>query len=183
MFEVEAKVRVPDADAALAVLAARGVVFRGPVSQIDRIFAAARSDVLAPKRGTRILRVRLQEGAGLLTLKVTGRNELDCVELETGVSEPAQAIEMIRMLGYCEITQITKKRWTATTDSSTLCVDEVAELGSFVEIEQMHHESPPREVQGLLLRLLTSWLGPAAVPVHVGYDRLRLMNEPEAPHR
>ena len=84
-------------------------------------------DVLDPKTG------ELQRS--LITLKVEGQAKLVSDEYEFAVDDGNMARQMLTALGWQEVVTVDKVRLESKTEDYTICVDEVAGLGLFIELE------------------------------------------------
>ena len=93
-----------------------------PGSKIMRV-----RDVLDPKTG------ELQQS--LMTLKVEGQAKLVSDEYEFAVDDGNMARQMLTALGWQEVVTVDKVRLESKTEDYTICVDEVAGLGLFIELE------------------------------------------------
>ena len=84
-------------------------------------------DVLNPETG------ELQRS--LMTLKIEGQTKLASDEYEFVVSDGNAARQMLTALGWQEIVTVDKVRLESKTEDYTICIDEVAGLGLFIELE------------------------------------------------
>jgi predicted adenylyl cyclase CyaB len=176
MRELEAKLRVHGSpDEVLDFLVAAGMKFSPPVEQTDFVFAKSVGELLSPSRGTTIARVRVDSQApASLTVKTRRGRDLDRDEEETTVGDPEAARRILSALGFDQIVIVSKTRFTAKLGSTiTILLDEVDDLGTFIEIEVIgEHASSGRieEVQQKLRELIAIDLD----PISKGYDRLLL---------
>ncbi|MFY1700174.1 class IV adenylate cyclase [Micromonospora sp. WMMA1923] len=135
--EVEVKYRVGDLTAVEAALVASGVVLSAPVVQDDQAYARLGWEYGQSKIGVPFARLRTERGRHLLTVKTPVANELSCVEHETEVADRQQMDAALRQLGFYPTVRIRKTRRTAAAGPMSLCLDEVDDLGAFLEIEQI----------------------------------------------
>ena len=84
-------------------------------------------DVLDPETG------ELQRS--LMTLKIEGQVKSVSDEYEFAVDDGNTARQMLTALGWQEVVTVDKVRLESKTEDYTICVDEVAGLGLFIELE------------------------------------------------
>lgn len=71
----------------------------------------------------------------IITLKVEGRTKLVSDEYEFAVDGGDMARQMLTALDWQEVVTVDKVRLESKTEDYTICVDEVAGLGLFIELE------------------------------------------------
>lgn len=135
--EIEVKYRVQDVAELEAELARRGLRLSPPVRQDDQAYAEAGWDYGMSKLGVAFARLRTQDARHLFTLKRPVDNELACLEFETEVADRDQMHEAIQHMGFYPTVRIVKSRRTTRFGELSLCVDEVAHVGAFMEIEKV----------------------------------------------
>ena len=151
MIEVESKFKLASditRDNLIAILKSQ---FIAPISskrQIDTVFLLP-GQVDAPiVPGSKIMRVRdvlnpetgeLQQS--LMTLKVEGQTKLVSDEYEFAVDDGNAARQMLTALGWQEVVTVDKIRLESKTEKYTICIDEVAGLGLFIELEVLTEDS------------------------------------------
>jgi len=172
MKEVEIKIKIGSAQRVLEQLTQQGCNFSDPVVQDDTIYVPLSETVLPARAGINVLRIRQQEGKILLTLKQSDiANHLSKIEKELEISNVLIMDEIIRLLGFHEISQVKKQRRKCTLQNYEICIDEVENLGSFLEIEKITDETPS-VVQEQMLHLLRDLGIDAKERVELGYDVL-----------
>ena len=151
MIEIESKFKLASditRDNLITILKSQ---FIAPISskrQIDTVFLLP-GQVDAPiVPGSKIMRVRdvlnpetgeLQQS--LMTLKVEGQTKLVSDEYEFAVDDGNAARQMLTALGWQEIVTVDKVRLESKTENYTICIDEVAGLGLFIEMEVLTEDS------------------------------------------
>jgi adenylate cyclase, class 2 len=135
--EVEVKYQIRDVEALLVALKSRGIELTAPVHQDDQAYAPDGWSYGDGRLGVSFARLRTVGGQHSFTLKRPAENALSCDEYETAVADRQQMDRAIRAMGFHPTVRITKVRRTAAVESVVLCVDEVAGLGTFLELEQM----------------------------------------------
>ena len=151
MIEVESKFKISGDMTQSDLLAILKDQFITPTSserQIDTVFLLP-GQVDAPiVPGSKIMRVRdvLNPETGelqrsLMTLKVDGQTKLVSDEYEFAVDDGNAARQMLTALGWQEIVTVDKVRIESKTEDYTICIDEVAGLGLFIELEVLTEDS------------------------------------------
>ena len=145
MIEIEAKFKLSNnmtRDKLIAILESQ---FVAPISikhQIDTVFLLSEQVDAPIIPGSKIMRVRdvlnpetgeLQQS--LMTLKVEGQTKLVSDEYEFTISDGNVARQMLIVLGWQEVVTVDKVRLESKTEDYTICIDEVAGLGLFIELE------------------------------------------------
>jgi len=145
MIEVESKFKMSGDMTQSDLLAILKDQFITPISskrQIDTVFLLPEQVDAPIVPGSKIMRVRdvlnpetgeLQQS--LMTLKVEGQAKLVSDEYEFVVSDGNAARQMLTALGWQEIVTVDKVRLESKTEDYTICIDEVAGLGLFIELE------------------------------------------------
>ena len=91
------------------------------------------------------IRVRYDSGAGKWALTYKGRNKSrafhDREELETAVGNGEALLAILARLDFKVILEIEKTRETYSSDSYSICLDEVKGLGTYLEIEYLSSEN------------------------------------------
>jgi len=171
--EIEVKARASDLNVAAAKLQKLGCTITEPVEQDDTIFINFEGDYTDYKRpGINFLRIRRSSGKALFTIKQPQSNELDCIEHETEVSDPEELHAAILMMGYREVMRYVKTRRTAHHREYEICLDDVSDLGTFVEVEKITEDGNAEAVQNELFEFLESLGVKREDRVVQGYDTL-----------
>lgn len=159
MKEIEVKARIRDIDALTGALAVKGFVFGEPAIQDDVIFLPAGIEFPEITKGVPVVRVRTADGVSTLTLKmrVIAENEMIKLEKETNIGDEKAAIEIVKHMGFHEVMRVGKKRKKCEHDGMTVCIDDVAGLGAFIEVEKLsdaeNDETVFLRLNGFLLSL------------------------------
>jgi len=173
MREIEVKAWIRDREAIMNALTTIGCTFGDPVIQNDVIFQKKNRVEDSP-----VARVRLtNDGTILFTVKKRGVNELASQEHEVTVSSAKELEKMLILLDQEEVVRINKKRISAHHDSYEICIDDVEDLGSFIEIEAMISDddvAKAQETQNTLFEFLLSLGISPEDRVTVGYNSLLL---------
>ncbi len=145
MIEIESKFKLSDnmtRDKLIAILESQFVVPASVKHQIDTVFLLPEQVDAPITPGSKIMRVRdvLNPETGelrlsLMTLKVEGQAKLVSDEYEFAVDDGNAARQMLTALGWQEVVTVDKVRLESKTEDYTICIDEVAGLGLFIELE------------------------------------------------
>ena len=177
--EIEVKAKVKDMQVIKEKLLELGCIFREPETQEDTTFVDFDGDYTVFMSDTNFLRIRKTNNGCLFTLKRPQGNELDCIEREVKISDPIQMQDMLEYMGYHKVVNINKTRTKTIYRDMVICLDEVKELGSFVEVEKMT-EGEGSVVQEELYIFLESLGVSREDRVVNGYDTLIYLKQNDA---
>lgn len=145
MIEIEAKFKLSDnmiRDKLIAVLESQLVAPASIKHQIDTVFLLPEQVDAPIVPGSKIMRIRdiLDPETGelqrsLITLKIERQAKLVSDEYEFAVDDGDMARQMLTALGWQEVVTVDKVRLESKTEDYTICIDEVAGLGLFIELE------------------------------------------------
>lgn len=145
MIEIEAKFKLSTdmtRNKLIAVLEGQFVVPISIKHQIDTVFLLPEQVDAPIVPDSKIMRIRdvLDPGTGelrrsLMTLKIERQAKLVSDEYEFAVDDGDMARQMLTALGWQEVVTVDKVRLESKTEDYTICVDEVAGLGLFIELE------------------------------------------------
>lgn len=151
MIEIESKFKISDditRDELLAILKDQLIAQISSKRQIDTVFLLPEQVDAPIVPGSKIMRVRdvLNPETGelrrsLMTLKIEGQTKLASDEYEFVVDAGNTARQMLTALGWQEIVTVDKVRIESKTEDYTICIDEVAGLGLFIELEVLTEDS------------------------------------------
>jgi putative adenylyl cyclase cyaB len=145
MIEIESKFKISSditQSDLLTILKDQFITSISSKHQIDTVFLLPEQVDAPIVPGSKIMRVRdvlnpetgeLQQS--LMTLKVEGQTKLVSDEYEFAVDDGDTARQMLTALGWQEIVTVDKVRLESKTKDYTICIDEVAKLGLFIELE------------------------------------------------
>ena len=151
MIEIESKFKLSDKmtrDKLIAILESQFVVPASVKRQIDTVFLLPEQVDAPITPGSKIMRVRdvLNPETGelqrsLMTLKVEGQTKLASDEYEFVVNDGNTARQILTALSWQEVVTVDKVRLESKTEDYTICIDEVAGLGLFIELEVLTEDS------------------------------------------
>ena len=151
MIEIESKFKLLSnitSDNLIAILKNQLIAPISSKRQIDTIFLLPEQVDTPIIPGSKIMRVRnildpetseIQQS--LITLKIEGRTKLVSDEYEFAVDDGNMARQMLTALGWQEVVTVDKVRLESKTEDYTICIDEVAGLGLFIELEVLTEDS------------------------------------------
>lgn len=168
--EIEVKAKVYDRKNLEEKLHELGCSLSSPIRQIDRIFIP-KGTTIPTGKGVNVLRIRNEQHRILFTLKQSQENHLDKIEKEFTIDNEQQAAEAIVLLGFEESVAVEKIRRKCRYQDYEICVDEVSNLGTFVEIEKISSEDGAH-IQTQLFALLKTLGVRKEDQVFLGYDVL-----------
>jgi adenylate cyclase class 2 len=136
MREIEVKAKLKDRKNVEARLKELGGELSLPSRQEDVIYNHKDANVyeLGKSEGA-VVRIRKSNGKCLLTLKKNVTSELDCIEHETEISDPAEMHNLLSELSFIPIVEVKKERSKCKVGDYEICLDQVDELGEFIEVE------------------------------------------------
>jgi putative adenylyl cyclase cyaB len=145
MIEIESKFKLLSnitSDNLIAILKNQLIAPISSKHQIDTVFLLPEQVDAPIIPGSKVMRVRdvlnpetgkLQQS--LMTLKIERQAKLVSDEYEFAVDSGDMAHQMLTALGWQEVVTVDKVRLESKTEDYTICVDEVAGLGLFIELE------------------------------------------------
>jgi adenylate cyclase class 2 len=136
MIEVERKYRITDKQEIISKLNKLGYIKLKTVHQKDNIYLKnSKSFTDGFKKDDPIMRIRTIGKTHILTYKRSINDDGDSIEHEMEVNPVNAAIDLLDELGYKIVTNVDKIRTEFKLGNITVAVDEVAKLGSFIEVE------------------------------------------------
>ena len=153
MIEVEVKVRaLPDT---LEKIISLGAIFAGTENHRDLYFNSPWRDF---RKSDEALRIRIKEEGARLTYKGPKLDQETKTrkELTARIDSPEEMAEVLGALGFVLSAEVRKRRTKYALGDVTFALDEVEELGSFIEVEisgQADFEEQRRRVLSLLEKL------------------------------
>lgn len=158
-IELEAKMKVPDLAAVRERLRAAGATMTTRVLEMNTFLDTSEGTLLKRDSGLRLRHTRdLASGDQRNQLTYKGPQESGQLkrreEIEVSVSDADALLVLLGRIGYTPDLSFEKRRETWHLDGCTIELDELPELGTFVEIEgpdestvmrvreqlQLHHE-------------------------------------------
>lgn len=135
MIEVERKYRVDNTSYIIKRLGELGYKKTESVHQYDIVFLQKSDSFKTFKVGDPVIRIRKANSLSTLTFKRAINNDGDTIEHEIKVEPTSEVEEFLLEIGFKPITKIEKVRTEFKLDPITISLDEVTNLGHFVEVE------------------------------------------------
>lgn len=160
MHEVEVKAALRDKPGVMRALEALGCSFSEPVTENDVLYAKEAGSMDAYKRNADFLRIRVRgSGEIIFTLKHhpdrhEGRADSMPQEYETSIGSREEMEKMLALMGYQEVVRTDKVRQKGHIGKREVCIDEVEELGSFIELEELTDGQETQRVVDEMLAFL-----------------------------
>lgn len=136
MYEVEVKAHLRNREEVMKKLQSFGCEFGEELHQIDHVYFPE-GLAFPPPIGTGILRVRKQGEKYFFTLKISQSGRQDSLEREMEIKDGEMMMEIIKLLKYQEAPTVNKKRIKTKYKDMVIELDEVEELGEFIEVEKI----------------------------------------------
>lgn len=139
MREIEIKAKVSNKALLLHEIKDAGIILSEPIKQHDVVYGQAGVADNAPD--SIWLRIRTENDLKtIFTLKQQHSGGLDSMEHETEISNAPELESIIKLLGFTLYSDLTKTRQKAFYDGIEICVDDVDNLGVFIEAEKLCNE-------------------------------------------
>ena len=168
-MEIEIKARVENLADMKKKLVELGAEFSGSEQQDDSYFKPKGREMEDQGPGSFIVRIR-DGGKSFLTLKEMSDETGVWPEWETAISNPKEMKIIMEKLSYSRIFDISKNREKGDLDGMELCLDDVKQLGKYLEvaIEADKKEGAKQRIMALFskLQILQSQIEPK------GYARI-----------
>ncbi len=170
MKEVEVKAYLKNKEEVLQKLKELGCVLGESIRQVDTVYTEILGDVEEYLKNDHFVRIREKsDGRFIFTVKKPlSLKVLTKAEHETEIKNPKEMEQALFLMGYQLSNKVIKNRRTAKHGEFEICIDEVEELGSFIEIEKMSEDADTarRELNEFLSSLGIS----EKDQIHKGYD-------------
>lgn len=172
MLEVELKVKVPSLEPIRKFLGEKGAENLGRIHEHDIYYNAPHRDFGVTDEA---VRVRYTNDHALVTYKGAKIKKFGLKareELNTAVESGEVFEKMLDRLGFTKTTEVDKWRENYRFSGAAICLDEVNELGTFVEIEIMtSDENSHAEAE---IKRIAKEIGVTGEPILASYLELLL---------
>ncbi len=154
MYEVEVKASLKDRNTVKKKLESLGCKFSPVLHQIDTIFIPEGA-VFPPPLGVPVLRVRKSNSQYLFTMKIPQSSRQDCIERELEITDGEKMIEILKFLKYQQVPTVDKKRIKTKMGDMEIVLDNVKNLGEFIEAEKIVKTKNPDDRKKTQEKLFT----------------------------
>jgi len=165
-MEVEARVKVNNLEEIKEKLIGLGAEFYKEKTQTDSIFKKKGDELKPQGPGDFILRIR-ESDKTFLTFKALTETTGAWVEHETEIQNAEETKAILLKLGFAKALSMTKNRLSGKLDDFELCLDDVKELGTYMEIAL--DSSDEKKAREDILKLLNKLGFDENQIVHKGY--------------
>ncbi len=160
MIEVEIKAEINSTENYQEKLHNKGFVFKDRIIEKDIYLDNENNDILSGDIALRVRTVSYPDTDGsffYITFKGVRSDNVSMTrpEFETGVDSAEIALSIFKSLGYLPVRPfVMKKRNTYIKDNVTACIDEVEDLGAYLELEILCEESEKEASLSILWEIL-----------------------------
>ena len=148
-------------------------VFEKSVTQEDVVYAEHVGSLEKFRTNSVFLRIRIKDGKKILfTLKKRMANDLDAIEHEVEISAKEPLEHALFLMGYQKAISVAKTRIITHHNGCEICIDEVTDLGSFIEMERLAEEGDSESMQEEMFRFFESLGIKKEDRMRSGYDIL-----------
>lgn len=175
MREIEIKLKVENYQIVRDVLVKQGWIPLKKLHQVDFIYVERKLQFDKITSGTPVTRLRVQDKSEYyLNVKVSQTSELDCIEHEVKVDNVIEAKKIVKLLGLNEVMRVSKHREVGSLGDYTVCLDNVDDLGTFIEFEALvsDAEIDLNQLKAKMMNDITELEIGALEEVLVGYDTM-----------
>lgn len=148
MYEVEVKAYLRNREEVKKKIESLGCVFGPELHQVDNIFIPEGLS-FPPPIGTPVLRVRNQDGKYIFTLKISQGNRTDSIERELEISDGEKMIDILKLIKWQENILVDKKRIKTNYKDMEIVLDDVKNLGEFIEVEKIVTSEDAKERENI----------------------------------
>jgi|CXWL01.1.fsa_nt_gi adenylate cyclase class 2 len=172
MREIEVKARLQRKEEVLEKIQALGCVFSEPVTQDDTVYVLNVGTLGTFLANNVFLRIRVQNDKKILFTVKNRTQDLVATEHEVEVNSREEMENILLSLGYKAAIRVKKERQKTLYNGCEICIDDVEDLGTFIEMEKLTEEGDPTEIQDELFSFLVSVGVSPEDRVTKGYDIL-----------
>jgi len=148
MKEIEIKAVLKNKEMVMQKLTSLGCVFEAPVVQNDTVYTKNVGSLKEFRTNDVFLRIRVKNNSKILfTVKKRMANDLDAIEYEVEVNSREEMENALLIMGYKEAVRINKTRIVTHYNNCEICIDDVENLGSFIEMEKLTEEGDSEKIQ------------------------------------
>lgn len=176
MKEIEVKAYLKNEKQIIEKIKTLECILSEPIKQVDTVYTRLPAKTVEEYlKNDHFVRIRERsDGKFILTVKKPlSKTVLTKAENETEIKDAKELEKALLLMGYQIANKVIKSRRTAHFNDFEICLDEVENMGTFIEIEKMSDEDVD-----LVRKELNEFLVTLGVPledeVHKGYDILAI---------
>lgn len=181
MKEIEIKAKLKDKMSVMKKLESFGCEFEPEVTQEDVVYVENTGSLETFLANKAFLRLRVRDGKKVLfTVKKRTKINLEAIEHEVEVSSKDEMEKALLLMGYKEAVRVNKTRIITHYDSCEICIDNVENLGVYIEMEKLTPDGDAEKIQEELFKFFEKIGISRDDRVTVGYDILMLQKKDES---
>ena len=174
MQEIEIKAVLRDKEGVIEKLNSLGCELSNPIHQKDSVFVEHTGSLDIFLANPAFLRIRVNNDSETIFTVKKRTGALVALEHEVVVNSKEEMENILALLGFTQACEIQKTRYKTSYQGCEICLDEVKNLGSFIEMEKLSADGNAEEIQEELFRFFET-LGISRVDrITKGYDILLL---------
>ena len=174
MKEIEIKAHLRNKKSVMDQLRVLGCVFSDPIKQEDVVYVQKVGSLETFLSNKIYLRIRVNNGSKTIFNLKEDIGALVAIEHEVEVSSKTEMENILSIIGYQAAVGVNKIRVKTKYKGCEICVDDVEELGAFIEMEKMSEEGDALKIQEELFQFFESLGIKRDERVTKGYDILML---------
>lgn len=154
-MEIETKFKTKNLEAIKKKLVKLGAVFSDEVDQKDEWYRWKGQELASQHPGSFMIRIRNQNGVFYFGTKELTNKTGVWIEYELQISDAEEMKKIINQLGFTKVFTLTKKRIPGRLEEFGLCLDDVKELGKYLEVEVIsdNPDEGKEKIRQLMTRL------------------------------
>ena len=179
MREIEVKAKLIDKSKVLENLKSIGCVFEDEITQVDTVYVKEVGNLETFLSNSHFLRIRIKNNEKIIFTLKTNKDQktkggLDKIEHEVIVDSKVEFESILAILGYKPQITTSKTRLETHYRDFEICVDEIKDLGSFIEVERIVDDGDGEAIQQGMFEFLESIGVNKEDRVFEGYDILMM---------
>lgn len=151
MIEIEVRARIKSMEEIKNILVNKGAKFKDSETQKDYYFKLKGKEKEPQQKGSFIIRLR-QSKNNFMTYKELTSEEGAWIEHEVEIKDIENMKNILEKMGYTNVLTINKTRTKGIFNQFNLCIDNINELGHYIEIELCNEDT--KEAKQKIISLL-----------------------------
>lgn len=153
-MEIEARVKVEDFESLEKKLKSIGAEFFEKKKQVDSIYKPKGTEFESQGPGSFLLRIRKSK-KNSLTYKSLTKTTGAWIEYETEITNPEEMEKILLNSGFALVYTMTKERLPGKLDEFEICLDNIKELGKYIEValESDNRKEARNKIEEFFLRI------------------------------
>lgn len=154
MNEIEIKIKLKSIDYFINKLHQLGCTLDKAKVQKDVIFIPKDMKEYKITEGAVVIRTREENEASTFTLKRQSGTNLSSKEFNLGIENSKTLHQMLDLMGFRELVRVNKTRRQGILGKYNICIDDVEQLGCFLELEYITDREDFKTIQQEMLTYL-----------------------------